>query len=260
VDTVKVIDALLKVDTPNGPAWHRYNDDGYGEHEDGSPFDGAGIGRPWPLITGERAHYELAAGRQAEAAKLRRALEGFMGDGRLIPEQVWDAAAVPERGLYPGRPSGSAMPLVWAHAEYVKLRRSLEDGAVFDAPPQTKERYVVRRSTRAPYSIWRFNHKCRSAAPGGTLRVELLAPAVVHWSADGWKTERDTATRDTGMGVFLADLPLAGLRSGAKVLFTFYWPLEGRWEGSDFGVDVGAGMERTAPSEPARPGTGRRRV
>ena len=65
-DTAKVIDALLKVETPSGSSWHRYNDDGYGEHEDGSPFDGTGIGRVWPLLTGERAHYELAAGRSRE--------------------------------------------------------------------------------------------------------------------------------------------------------------------------------------------------
>ena len=56
-DTAKVVDALLKVDTPAGPMWHRYNDDGYGEHEDGAPFDGTGIGRVWPLLTGERAHF-----------------------------------------------------------------------------------------------------------------------------------------------------------------------------------------------------------
>ena len=63
LNTVKVIDALLKVNLPQGPCWYRYNGDGYGEHEDGSPFDGTGIGRPWPLLAGERAHYELAAGR-----------------------------------------------------------------------------------------------------------------------------------------------------------------------------------------------------
>jgi glucoamylase len=42
-DTVKVIDTLLKVETPSGLTWHRYNDDGYGEHEDGAPFDGTGM-------------------------------------------------------------------------------------------------------------------------------------------------------------------------------------------------------------------------
>ena len=91
-DTAKVIDALLKVETPSGPAWHRYNDDGYGEHEDGSPFDGTGIGRGWPLLTGERAHYELAAGRVENAKRLLAALESFANEGGLISEQVWDCA------------------------------------------------------------------------------------------------------------------------------------------------------------------------
>ena len=61
-DTVHVIDALLKVETPCGPCWHRYNRDGYGEHEDGSPFDGTGVGRAWPLLTGERAHLRVGGG------------------------------------------------------------------------------------------------------------------------------------------------------------------------------------------------------
>ena len=53
-NTVRVIDHLLKVDLPQGPVWRRYNEDGYGEHEDGRPLDGTGIGRAWPLLTGER--------------------------------------------------------------------------------------------------------------------------------------------------------------------------------------------------------------
>ena len=74
-----------------GTTWHRYNDDGYGEHEDGSPFDGTGIGRGWPLLTGERAHYELAAGREATAKQLLSAMESFANEGGLISEQVWDS-------------------------------------------------------------------------------------------------------------------------------------------------------------------------
>ncbi|HEX3870835.1 MAG TPA: glycoside hydrolase family 15 protein, partial [Pirellulales bacterium] len=126
VNTVRVIDHLLKVDTPQGPGWHRYNKDGYGEHADGSPFDGVGIGRIWPLLAGERGHYELAAGRRDEAEKMVDAMESFANESGLIPEQVWDSPDIPEHQLHFGRPSGSAMPLVWAHAEYVKLRRSLE--------------------------------------------------------------------------------------------------------------------------------------
>ena len=193
-NTVRVIDALLKVELPAGPCWRRYNGDGYGEHEDGRPFDGTGIGRPWPLLTGERAHYELAAGNRAEAQELLAALEGFASDGHLLPEQVWDAPDIPERELFRGRPSGSAMPLAWAHAEHVKLLRSLADGRVFDMPPQPTERYQVE-GVRSRHCVWRFNQKCRSVPAGSVLRVELLAAASVHWSADGWRTRPGHADR-----------------------------------------------------------------
>ena len=143
VSTVKVIDATLKLETPHGPAWHRYQGDGYGEHADGGPFDGTGIGRAWPLLTGERAHYELAAGRPHAAEQLAQALEAFAGESGLLPEQIWDSADVPERELFLGRASGSAMPLVWAHAEYLKLCRSLADGEVFD--PAAPDRAPVPR-------------------------------------------------------------------------------------------------------------------
>ena len=62
-DSLRVVDAVLKVETPSGPCWRRYNHDGYGQREDGGPFRDYGRGRAWPLLTGERAHYELAAGR-----------------------------------------------------------------------------------------------------------------------------------------------------------------------------------------------------
>ncbi len=90
LDTVKVIDRLLRCELPTGSFWYRYPDDGYGEHVDGSPFDGTGEGRPWPLLAGERAHYELAAGHRDEALRLLDGLEASAGEGRLIPEQVWD--------------------------------------------------------------------------------------------------------------------------------------------------------------------------
>lgn len=237
VNTVKVIDALLKVETPAGPAWHRYNDDGYGEHEDGSPFDGTGVGRPWPLLTGERAHYELAAGRHDEASRLLRVLEAFANEGGLVSEQVWDSPDLPERELFFGKPSGSAMPLVWAHAEHVKLLRSLRDKRVFDTPPQPVERYQLKQ-TDSPFAVWRFNHKCRNMRAGKTLRIETLAPARIHWSIDGWNTPHDSEATDTGLGVFVTDVPTGALPAGASVVFTFYWTEAGRWEQVDFGVEV----------------------
>jgi glucoamylase len=238
LNTVQVIDSILKVDTPGGPLWRRYNGDGYGEHEDGSPFDGTGIGRPWPLLTAERAHYELAAGRRAEAEALTAALPRFANEGVVLPEQVWDAADIPERELFFGKPSGSAMPLVWAHAEYVKLCRSLADGRVFDMAPQPVQRYQVQKVT-SPHAIWRFNHKCLAIPAGKRLRFEVLQPAVVHWSPDGWHSVVDTPTRDTGLGLHVADLPSDALSAGG-LDFTFFWPLANRWEGCDFAVTISA--------------------
>jgi glucoamylase len=124
--TLPVWDALCRRETPCGPAWHRYNGDGYGEHDDGAPFKDTGRGRLWPLLTGERGHYELAAGH--DPFPYLQALECFANDSGLLPEQVWDTAPLAGHG------TGSATPLVWAHAEYVRLLRSRREGRVFDRP------------------------------------------------------------------------------------------------------------------------------
>jgi len=235
--TVKVVDALLRADTDTGPIWHRYNDDGYGEHDDGSPFDGTGVGRGWPLLAGERAHYELAAGNFSAADGLRRTMELQAGKGGFLPEQVWDAADIPARGLFNGHPSGSAMPLVWAHAEYVKLVRSLSDRKVFDMPPQTHKRYVTDR-VRSPFFPWRFGQRARSFPHGKQLRIETLAACRVHWSSDAWRTVHDQDSVQTGLGVHVVDLPTKTLLPSTNVAFTFFWLQSGRWEGSDFSIQV----------------------
>ncbi len=237
LNTVKVIDSLLMTASASGPLWHRYNDDGYGEHEDGSPFDGTGVGRGWPLLGGERAHYELAAGRHEEADRLRKVMEAQSGPGHFFPEQAWDAADIPERELFNGKPAGSAMPLVWAHAEYIKLLRSLRDGKVFDMPPQTVERYQIRK-IGTPFHAWRFSHQARHLPVGKLLRVETMSPSVVRWSTDGWATRQDQPTRDTDLGIHVADLPTAELKEGTIIGFTFEWIDGGRWEGTDFSVSV----------------------
>jgi glucoamylase len=238
LNTVRIIDALLRVQLPQGPCWYRYNGDGYGEHKDGSPFDGSGIGRPWPLLAGERAHYELAAGRPKEAEALLTVMENSTtGHSRLLPEQVWDADDIPALELFRGKPSGSACPLVWAHSEYIKLRRSLRGRKIFDQPPQTVQRYQVEKPIRQIFG-WRFNNKTRSVPRHKKLRLVLMTPAVVRWTIDDWKASQDTPTRDTGLDTYILDLPTASLPAGAQVVFTFYWPQENRWEGTDYTVVV----------------------
>src|SRR6266852_2058775 len=237
LDTVKVIDEILRKETRTGPVWHRYNLDGYGEHDDGSPFDGTGVGRGWPLLAGERAHYEIAKGNVDEAERLLHVIEAQASPGGLIPEQVWDAEDIPKRGLHNGRPAGSAMPLVWAHAEYIKLARSIRERKVFDMPPQPAMRYQTKR-TSSKHAAWRFNQKIRTIPHGRNLRVEVLVPATIHWSRDGWKTVTDSKTVDTGLGIHYADIETTGLTPGESIVFTFFWPEANKWEGADFQVTV----------------------
>jgi glucoamylase len=238
VNTLRAIDSLLAVELPQGPCWYRYNGDGYGEHKDGSPFDGTGIGRPWPLLAGERAHYCLAGGHRDEAEALLTVIENStLGQSRLLPEQVWDSADLPSLELFRGKPTGSACPLVWAHSEYIKLRRSIRDGRIFDQPPQTVKRYLVDKVKRQIFG-WRFNNKTRSIPRGKTLRIVLLSPARVHWSIDNWTNHHDTDTRDTGLGIYTLDLPTASLAAGSQAVFTFYWAEGDRWEGTDYAVTI----------------------
>ncbi len=234
LDSVRVIDHVLRQELPTGPGWRRYNGDGYGEHDDGSPFDGTGVGRVWPLLAGERAHYELAAGRKAEASHLLAVLEASASSGKLLPEQVWDGPPMPERELVPGGASGSAMPLVWAHAEHIKLLCSLADGAVFDLPPQTVRRYQRERRTPRVQS-WRPDWRAPRIAPGRVLRIELPEPSVVTWSLDDGHTRIETATRDTGLGVHAAELPAAAASGNVA----FAWRAANAGDGQRFVVTIG---------------------
>ncbi len=234
--TLTVSDALLRTQTPNGPVWHRYNGDGYGEHEDGSPFDGTGVGRGWPLLVGERGHYELAAGR--EPRPYLEAMRRFGSSGAMIPEQVWDAADIPERGLALGEPSGSAMPLAWAHAEYIKLVRSMALGHAIDRPVEAWDRYRGRRP-EATRASWRFDAPRSTMVAGRSLRFELLAPCRVRYSLDGWREALDVEARATGLGVWVADIPgSADLAAGQAVEATFHWTDDDRWEGRNIHVAV----------------------
>jgi glucoamylase len=233
-DSLKVVDAVLKVETPKGPCWKRYNHDGYGQRDDGSSFDGWGVGRPWPLLTGERATYELAAGRNVDT--YLRAIENFTTGIGLIPEQIWDGPDMPDNFLTHGGATGSAIPLMWAHSEYVKLLRSVVDKRVFDLIEPVAERYR-NDEPRPVIEVWKMNRQVRSIPAGGLLRVQASSPFVLHWSDDEWKTVKDTASIPTAVGVDYADIEVDTSQT-APVRFTFYWPQESEWQGTNYQINV----------------------
>jgi glucoamylase len=229
--SVKVADALLKVQTPAGPCWHRYNEDGYGEHDDGSAYDGTGRGRAWPLLTGERGHYELCAGR--DPLPFLEAMARMASPGGMLPEQVWDAAPIPARGLAPGRPTGAAMPLVWAHAEYLKLAASRELRRPFDQPTAVWERYRGERPllTRV---IWTEQAPVTRIAEGCALSIAVREAATIRWGLDGWQDVREQETRSNSLGLHLLEIDTPLLRAGRTLDFTFRHALQ--WAGQDFHI------------------------
>jgi glucoamylase len=235
-DSIAVTDRLLKCDLPQGPCWRRYNYDGYGQKDDGSAFDGTGVGRAWPILTGERGHYELAAGR--DPMLFITAMEKFANEGGMLSEQLWDAEDLPEKGLKRGLPTGAAMPLCWSHAEYISLVRSAHDGVCFDRVEPAFHRYVVK-PVASLHEIWSFRHPLRRMSHGKTLRLIVTADATVAWSPDGWaSTNKADTNLVSDVNLWFADLATEGYSDGSVIEFTFFWKQAQRSEGRNYSVTV----------------------
>ncbi|MCH9633311.1 MAG: Glucoamylase [Chlamydiae bacterium] len=221
LNTIKVIDHLLKKETKCGPVWKRYNEDGYGEDKSGNPFNGTGIGRGWPLLVGERAHYEVAKKDFKYAKELLKHLVSQSGENYLLPEQIWDAKDIPSKLLFNGRPTLGAMPLVWAHAEYLKLARSIQSKKVFDMPPQTKLRYQ-KKKTFSKYCIWKPNHKIKKIIKGKSLRIEVFEPCKINYRFDKRnQIGKSHSLTDSNLGIYYCDIPLEALEMHQEIHFHF---------------------------------------
>jgi len=230
-------DVILRIELPGGPGWRRYAEDEYGETDDGAPWQRGlrGRGRSWPILTGERAHQALAAGRSV--AGLVTALEACAGPDLLLPEQVWDAAPLPERGLDPGRATGSVAPLGWAHAEYLSLLAAIAGERLPDVVDPARRRYAGGAPAE-PAFVWSHAHRFRTFQEGRGVRVQLERPALVRWTADGWATFKEVAARDTSLGFWVADLPTQIMRPGAVIEWTAHY--DDGWEGVNYALECAA--------------------
>ncbi|MEO8307324.1 MAG: glycoside hydrolase family 15 protein [Pseudomonadota bacterium] len=240
-DTITVVDQELKVETPSGALYHRYIDDGYGEYPDGRPFDGAGQGRAWPLLVGERGHLALQSGLDP-LAYLHTILR-CAGPGGLLPEQVWDTTAIPELGLFPGRPSGSAMPLLWSHAEFIKLLVARE----MKRPVEMLRAVEARYANSAPAARnwhWRSEVPVHFLLTGRGLLIEDREPFTLHLGRDGWQQIEEIDAIRQPLGLWGVELPAQRLLGASAVNFTRRYA--GGWEGCDHRVEIGHVMPQCA--------------
>jgi glucoamylase len=143
--SLSIIDKLIKGETPAGAGWYRYNHDAYGERPDGKPYDGKnGVGRLWTLLTGERGEYELARGDSRVAHGYLATMISFANEGRMIPEQVWDRSDSQGLPFRFGSGTGSATPLAWSMAQFIRLAMNIKAGRNLDTPPIVADRYLKR--------------------------------------------------------------------------------------------------------------------
>src|SRR5439155_20092423 len=147
------------------------------------------------LLAGERGHYELAVGRDQEP--YLHALEKFSSGIGLIPEQIWDAPDLPSQHFLFGRKTGAAVPLLWAHAEYVKLRRSAADRKSCDLIEAVYDRYVRGQGQRDPMEVWKFIRQVLSIEFGTRLRIQADSPFLLYWSTDEWLHSTDSCSITT---------------------------------------------------------------
>ncbi|HEV7473415.1 MAG TPA: glycoside hydrolase family 15 protein [Pyrinomonadaceae bacterium] len=142
VRSLAIVDNIIKVETPGGSGWYRYNHDAYGERPDGDNYDGrTGVGRLWTLLTGERGEYEVARGDLAAARARLDTMMSFANDGMMIPEQVWDRKQSLRPELRLGEGTGSATPLAWSMAQFIRLAVNVKRGRNVETPALVAARY-----------------------------------------------------------------------------------------------------------------------
>jgi glucoamylase len=254
-ESLKVVDHTLKYETPYGPCWRRYNHDGYGQQKDGGPYDGHGQGRAWPLLGGERAHYELAAGH--DVRPMIESYEKFASIGGMMPEQVWDHDDLPAARMFKGKPAGSAQPLVWAHAEYLKLLRSVVDDKIFDSISVVAERYAVAPGTRifrSNIEIFQVARPISQVPAGETLRIIDGERFNVVFTWDGWQTSQTVSSHNCGYPGSYVDVPGPPPESNGSthLIFTMHWPERAdaaeHWLGHNVDIEI---TSTTPPVMPA---------
>ncbi len=221
--SLAVLDNQISVKTPSGTGYYRYGTsaadgsaDGYGDcyqpsqtscTTSGAPWPptDTGTGHLWPVLSGERAESDIAAGQSSAAAGLLNAMINFSSGVGLVPEQAWedpDLAASPygsdpataSIGFTDGKAAGSASPLTWAQAQELRLIMSLGDGRTVETPAATTARYITN-------------------GPPGALNVTLTAPSAGATLETSTTTVSGTTSPGATVDVASADTTTGALAS-----------------------------------------------
>lgn len=213
-NTISAVDSQIMTQTPEGPIWHRYNFDGYGETASGADYTGAGVGNPWPVLSGERGEYDAAAGNLTGAQSMLATMAGAASSGYQIPEQVW-GGTTGTGGFTFGQPDNSSTPLMWAMAQYVRLAIDISAGHDTDTPAVVTQcvqqgTCPVTGSVKETVSVI---VPVNTDASGQTVYLDgnlsALGLGQPDWAANGIPMTRVTATKWTATINATASTPLS---------------------------------------------------
>lgn len=192
--TITLYDSILATTIRNAnQAWFRYNYDGYGEHNDGSAFDGTGVGRAWPIFTAERGMYSIAAsGTGNSGAAYLAAIRTYATPEGFIPEQIWTPnttlpgnwQVVTPTPFIVGTPTQSMAPLNWAMGEYISLLASIQAGQVVDIPSIVCARYSNCVMKPGAGQIGVTISVNANTQPGQYMYVTGNTDALGNWNTD----------------------------------------------------------------------------
>ncbi|MBI5562372.1 MAG: hypothetical protein HY894_05925 [Deltaproteobacteria bacterium] len=126
---------------------------------------------------------------------------------------------------------------MWAHAEYVKVLRSIRDGAGCDAIPEVRKRYVDDK-VKLRMSAWSKAKPMRIAGTRDIIRIAALEEADLVWTANAWRTKETTPLKATGLGVYFHDFEPGAFPLDSRLVFTFHYTGADRWEGRDYEIRV----------------------
>jgi glucoamylase len=232
-DTIAAVDSQLEVSTPEGPIWHRYSFDGYGETSSGGDYTGSGVGNPWPVLTGERGEYDVAAGNLSGAQSMLATMAGAANSGYQISEQVWGGANG-VNGFTFGQPDNSSTPLMWAMAQYVRLAIDISAGTDTDTPSVVSDCLL---DTSCPVAgavgeTVNVTVPVNTDASGKTVylagNLSALGYGQPDWASNGIPMRRVSADRWT-----------ATVYAAAGTTLSYKYDLGGSWNNVEESADCG---------------------
>lgn len=213
-NSLAAVDATIRTVIPGyGTYFDRYNHDGYGETSTGADYTGAGVGRPWPVLSGERGEYDVQVGNTADAATMLSSMANAANAGYQISEQIWPTTSAD--GFTQGQPDNSSTPLMWAMAQYVRLAIDISAGRTVETPAVVAQRYAAGSgggggtvSEKVTVTV-----PVNTDASGQTVYLDgnlsALGEGQADWAANGIAMTRVDATHWTATVKAAANAPLA---------------------------------------------------